>query len=179
MRPFTKLAVVCAFFLTMLGACAWGDQDGTESGDESGDPLPKPVCGDGLCAGPEVGSCAADCGNPSNSPRCGNGACENGESNASCAADCPAQSQCGNGTCDAGETTASCAGDCPAQGNCPSDPFKCLTCASLGVICPSGQTKASCRACIIGSGGGTCSGGFPNGTCDAGENPTNCQFDCM
>ena len=36
----------------------------------------------------------------------------------------------------------------------------------------------SCNACILGGGGGTCSGGFPNGTCDAGENATNCPFDC-
>jgi hypothetical protein len=176
MRPFTTFVLVCALFAAVLGACAESDQTGTD-GDPY--PLPAPVCGDGLCAGPEVGSCVADCGMPSTGPRCGNGKCENGESNASCAADCPAQSQCGNGTCDAGETTGNCAGDCPAQGNCPTNPFACATCASLGILCPAGHNRNTCTACILSGGGGTCSGGFPNGTCDAGENPTNCPFDCM
>jgi hypothetical protein len=169
---------LCALFVTPLGACAWGNTSGTGDDDDGGNP-PAPVCGDALCAGPEIGKCPADCGNPPTGPTCGNGSCENGENNANCASDCPAQSQCGNNVCDAGETTGNCPNDCPAQGNCPADPFECFTCASFGVLCPSGHDQNSCTACIIGGGGGTCSGGFPNMVCDPGENPTNCPFDCM
>jgi hypothetical protein len=110
---------------------------------------------------------------------CGNTKCEAGESTATCAADCPAQSQCGNNTCDAGENTGNCAGDCPAPSNCPSDPFDCSLCAAFGFPCPSGQDQDSCTECIRLAGGGGCSGGFPDMTCGAGETPQNCPFDCM
>jgi hypothetical protein len=177
MRPFSTFVLVCALILT-LGACAWGDQDGLGDDGDAPTPLPMPVCGDGLCAGPEVGACVADCGNPSSGPKCGNSRCEAGESNANCASDCPAQSQCGNNVCDTGETTANCPNDCPAQGNCPADPLECFACATFGFPCPSGHDQNTCTACILGGGGAGCAGGFPNGTCDAGENMTNCPFDC-
>jgi hypothetical protein len=95
-----------------------------------------------------------------------------------CAADCPAQSMCGNSVCDTGETTANCPSDCPAQGNCPANPEDCFFCAAFGFGCPTGHDMNSCTACILGGGGGTCAGGFPNGVCDPGENATNCPFDC-
>lgn len=173
-----------AFVCALIGACAWGDGspgggDG-DGGDDDPMQMPAPVCGDGTCAGPEVGVCTADCGGGSQAPKCGNSSCENGENSTNCPSDCPAQSQCGNGTCDAGETTGNCAGDCPAPSNCPSNPLSCFLCASEGFLCPSGQTMASCEQCIIIAGGGLCSGGFPNTVCEPpGETMTNCPFDCM
>lgn len=179
MRAINTFVLVCALFIATLGACAWGD--GSPTGDDGIDPPPGPVCGDGTCAGSEVGMCTADCGGGGQAPVCGNGSCENGESTATCPSDCPAQSQCGNGTCDAGETTGNCPGDCPAQGNCPAEPLDCFVCASFGQFCPSGHDMNSCFACILSGGGGTCAGGFPDMVCDpaAGENPQNCPFDCM
>jgi hypothetical protein len=176
MRPLITFMLMCVL---SLGACAWGNTTGTSDDEDDGGNTPAtPVCGDGLCAGPEVGKCPADCGNPPQGPVCGNGSCENGESTASCASDCPAQSQCGNSVCDAGETTANCPNDCPAQGNCPANPEDCFPCATFGVLCPSGHDQTSCTACILGGGGATCSGGFPNMVCDPGENAQNCPFDC-
>ncbi len=175
MRAVMTYVLWCVLCAATLGACAWGDQTGIEGPDPV---LPAPVCGDGLCAGPEVGRCPSDCGNPP-AARCGNGTCDAGETSASCAADCPAQSQCGNGTCDAGETTGNCAADCPAPSNCPSNPFSCVTCANWGVLCPSGHDQNTCTTCIINAGGGGCAGGFPDGACDAGEDMTSCPFDCM
>jgi hypothetical protein len=46
---------------------------------------------------------------PPPQPVCGNGTCDNGESAASCFADC----HCGNGLCDGGETPTVCPDDCP------------------------------------------------------------------
>jgi hypothetical protein len=180
MRAINTFVLVCALFIATLGACAWGDGSPTP-GDDGPDPLPSPVCGDGTCAGSEVGACTADCGGGGQAAVCGNNSCENGESTATCPSDCPAQSQCGNGTCDAGETTGNCPGDCPAQGNCPAEPLECFLCATGFPICPSGHDMNSCFACILGGGGGTCAGGFPDMVCDtgAGENPQNCPFDCM
>jgi hypothetical protein len=175
MRAPKVFVVLCALFF--VGACSWGDGSGT--GDDTpggGTDASSPVCGDGVCAGSEIGICTADCGSQ---PKCGNHVCDNGESPMSCPGDCPPTSQCGNQVCDNGETTANCPGDCPAQGNCPADPTDCLFCALVGVGCPTGQDMTSCTACIVGGGGSTCAGGFPNGVCDAGENSTNCPFDCM
>jgi hypothetical protein len=175
MRAFTTVVLVCALCVSTLGACAWGSTTGT--GDDDDAPTP-PRCGDGMCAGPEIPSCPADCGNPQ-APRCGNNKCETGETTANCASDCPAQSQCGNNVCDPGETTANCAGDCPAPSNCPSDPFDCFFCASFGFPCPSGMDQNECTDCIVQAGGGGCSGGFPNMMCETGETMQNCPFDCM
>lgn len=177
MRALHTSVLLCALFIMTLGACAWGE-GAPSGGDDDPGQMPAPVCGDGVCAGPEIGRCPADCGNPPVA-MCGNGACDAGESNATCPADCPSQAMCGNGVCDAGETTGNCPGDCPAQGNCPADPFDCLLCGSFGVLCPSGHNQGTCTTCILTGGGATCSGGFPDGTCDAGENPQNCPFDCM
>jgi hypothetical protein len=55
---------------------------------------------------------------------CGDGSCNNGETNATCPADCPAgggNNNCGNGTCDNGENSGSCPADCstpPGWGSC-------------------------------------------------------------
>jgi hypothetical protein len=183
MRAINTFVLLCALIIATLGACAWGEGSpgGGGDDDQGPGPAPTPVCGDGTCAPAEVGKCTADCGGGGQAPKCGNGSCENGESNANCPGDCPSQSQCGNGTCDAGETTGNCAQDCPAMGNCPADPVECFFCASFGQLCPAGHDMNSCFACILGGGGGTCAGGFPDGTCDmaAGENSQNCPFDCM
>jgi hypothetical protein len=167
--------ILCALFI--VGACSTGDGSGTGDDDSPAADAAAPKCGDGICAGSEIGNCAADCGSGPG-VRCGNGMCENGESTATCATDCPAQSMCGNSVCDTGETTANCPSDCPAQGNCPADPTECLFCALIGIGCPTGHDMTSCTTCVLGGGGGTCSGGFPNGVCDPGENVTNCPFDC-
>lgn len=80
--------------------------------------LPAVTCGDGTCEeGETTASCAADC--PASGPVCDDGTCNEGESTATCASDCPA-SACGNGLCEAeeGETTESCSTDCLGGGSC-------------------------------------------------------------
>lgn len=170
------LALVCA---VVVGACSWGNTSGTPQQTDA--PVnTMPVCGDGICASSEVGHCMQDCGGMSN-PVCGNGLCENGETPTNCAQDCMAASSCGNGVCDTsmGESNANCPQDCPNMGglNCQDPPtiIGCLICINTMVCIPPG-TLAACTACV-GTGSG-CMGGMPNGTCDPGENHTNCPFDC-
>ncbi|HWU89819.1 MAG TPA: hypothetical protein VN253_21305 [Kofleriaceae bacterium] len=165
--------VLCV--LLFVGACSTASVGGTPGGGSPAVDAAMPRCGDGVCAGSEIGNCIADCGS---SPKCGNGTCESGESTATCPGDCPPVAVCGNGTCESGETTASCAGDCPAQSNCPTDRTGCLVCALVGLLCPSGLDKSSCVGCLLDDGGGACAGGFPDGVCDAGEDATTCPLDC-
>jgi len=173
MRAPKMFVVLCALFI--VGACSWGEGSPSSGDDSPGVDATPTQCGDGVCAGSEIGNCTADCGSQ---PKCGNATCDNGESNMTCPGDCPPASACGNSTCDNGETTANCPGDCPAQGNCPADPSECAFCAIIGQLCPTGHDMTSCNACILGGGGATCAGGFPNLVCDPGENSTNCPFDC-
>ncbi len=167
------LALVCA---VALGACSWGNTSGTPQADAPANT--QPVCGDGICASSEVGSCTMDCGN-NTKPVCGNHLCENGETPTNCPADCMAASTCGNGMCDAGETNSSCPQDCPNNGglNC-QDPFTiigCMTCVKTKFCIPPG-TLMACVACV--GDGSMCMGGMPNGTCDPGETHMTCPFDC-
>lgn len=192
MRNTFALAFVCA--LGLVGACAWGegapsddddgstsDSDDSSSGDDSTPTLP--VCGDGTCASSEVGSCSSDCGA---SAVCGNGTCEGGESNASCSSDCPLSAVCGDGTCDTagGEDSGTCPGDCSGStgGQCPSDQTVCFLCLLDPSFC-MGVDQATCESCLGGGGGGLgdigCTGGAPDGTCDADEDASICPTDCQ
>lgn len=67
-------------------------------------------CGDGVCNNGEThATCPADC-------KCGDGACNNGETCSSCPTDCGVCPFCGDHVCNNGETCSSCPGDC---GSCP------------------------------------------------------------
>ncbi len=177
MRDIKALAFVCA----LIAACA---STGGSGGDDGSDPPPpsNPVCGDAVCAASEIGVCTADCGT-GNTEVCGNGKCEGNEPT-TCASDCNASSAvCGNGQCESSESNATCPGDCPTGGGgtCPSDPTECFVCI-LTSQCPTGLDPNTCQTCILGGGGGGgtgCTGGVPDGVCDANENSTTCPFDCM
>jgi hypothetical protein len=197
MRNTLAVAFVCA--LGMVSACAWGegaptddddDDDGQQTDDNTDDDgssgddsTPLPVCGDGTCASSEISSCSADCGAAAT---CGDGTCGGGETQSSCPSDCTPTATCGDGTCDtaAGETTGSCPGDCSGgmTGQCPADPNECLFCLFEPSLCPAGLDQAACEACIGGGGGGLgdigCTGGAPDGTCDADEDADICPSDC-
>ena len=166
MMRITTLAFVCA-----IAGCSWGGESDPSGGGGGVDAAVSatPVCGDGVCAANEVGNCASDCGSGG------------GNTNPTV--------QCGNGTCETGETSASCPNDCGGGGGggggggtCPADSTECLVCI-LGLGCPAGMDATSCQACVLGGGGGgtgdlLCTGGAPDGTCDAMEDPTTCASDC-
>lgn len=130
---------------------------------------------------PNVGEvCLASTCLPGANP-CGNGACDNGETAASCPADCDEDSDtgadtdtdagtdtdidtdatgsCGDGTCDADETAASCPADCATD-----------TCGNG--TCDGDETAESCPDDCDEPA--TCG----NGTCDDGETAVNCPADC-
>lgn len=102
------------------------------------------VCSEGICVG------CTDCA------ECGNTSCDaaQGESCASCPADCGACESCGNGTCE-----PELAEDC---GTCPDDCDACESCgngscdAELGESCFS--CEADCDACPPACGDGDCNG---------------------
>jgi len=155
-------------------ACAWGEEAGPPDDDPE-----IPVCGDGTCASSETNSCASDCGTPN--PTCNNnGTCDSGETTTNCAGDCTTATQCGNNVCEAGEDTTSCPNDCQQQGglDCGDNIIRlaCFACFATG-SCQLGTSEDACLACVTG-GVPICSGGAPNGTCDAGEDSTNCPPDC-
>ncbi|MBA3501088.1 MAG: hypothetical protein M4D80_05520 [Myxococcota bacterium] len=177
MRDIKALAFVCV----LIAACA---TTGGEGGDDGVDPPSGATCGDAVCAASEIGVCQADCGSGGPSTEvCGNAKCEGNEPT-TCAADCATTAVCGNGQCESSESNSTCPGDCTTTGGggtCPSDPIECTLCViSQGAICPTGQTMTTCQACILGGGGGLpmCSGGAPNGVCDAGETNATCPLDC-
>lgn len=165
----TTLVFVCSL---IVGCSSADDGDGTGGGGVDAAVGTAAVCGDGVCMSIEVGSCTSDCGaggGGNTNPTCGNATCENGETAASCPNDCGG----GGGGSGSGSTT------------CPSDPLECLLCAVDPSLCPTGLDQAACAACVGGGGlpgGGSgtgCTGGAPDGTCDANENSTTCPFDCM
>ena len=127
------------------------------------------------CSGSTCGDCN---GAPPPKPVCGNGKCEAGETNASCAKDCPAtsghwcDSHCTNDKQPSGcFCDSQCAqyGDCcNADGSAPNKSAPNKSCAG-----------STCQACngaggTGGGGGATCG----NGTCDAGETNASCPTDC-
>jgi hypothetical protein len=170
MRMTSALVFVCASF---VAACSWGEgsgDDGAGGGGGVDAAVISAMCGDGVCAASEIGSCTNDCGSGggTTNPFCGNSTCDTGETTSSCPSDCGGGGGSGSGS---GSSTA-----------CPSDVQECLFCAIAGQMCPAGMDMTSCTACIGGGGGGglgNCSGGMPNGMCDAGEDATSCPFDCQ
>lgn len=179
MRDIKALAFVCV----LIAACASTGGDG--GGDDQQNPPPSgsPVCGDAVCASSEIGVCTADCGSGGpNMEVCGNGKCEGNEPS-TCVSDCSTSAVCGNGQCESTENNSTCPGDCMSGGGgqCPSDPAVCFLCLLDMSLCMGGMSQTQCQACIAGGGGGQpmCSGGAPNGMCDAGETPQSCPFDCQ
>ncbi len=140
----------------------------------------------GVCGGNTVCTTSFTCA--STGPVCGNGTCEPPETNASCAADCPAAKVCGDLTCSSGETSTSCPLDCPPTGcnngicstnetakSCPQDcdpATKCMlaNCEAQWVNCASDTACASILSCVAGCAAGnttcaqTC---YSNGTSNA------------
>lgn len=166
MRMTSALLFVGAMFV----ACSWGEgsgDDGPSGGGGVDAAVSSAVCGDSVCAASEIGFCAPDCGNGggNTTPTCGNNTCETGETSTSCPNDC------------AGGGSGSGSGSSAA---CPSDPIECIGCI-IGGPCPTGHDATSCQACALGGGGGlgNCTGGMPDGMCDASEDPTSCPLDCM
>lgn len=97
-----------------------GDSDRLCAGGQC---VPKGVCGNQVCEqGETEASCAADC-----AATCGNSICENGEE-ASCPADC---TECGDGVCGASETLT-----------CPQD---CGVCVPSTKLCLGGLLRV-CNA---------------------------------
>lgn len=102
---------------------------------------------------------------------CGNGVCDNGETAATCAADCVAVSGCGDGTCNNGENATSCPLDCNTKvasmlscvkTTCPTEyaacstDAACMTAANAAMGCVS-KCGSSDFACLLGcqnAGGG-------------------------
>lgn len=178
-----RMRTLAFVFSVVLGACAGGGGD---------DPAPTPdaapavpVCGDGTCAGAEVGACPQDCGG--SVAQCGNLTCDAGETSTSCPNDCPAAT-CGDTVCDManGENSTNCPGDCDGGqqgGTCPTDQTACILCLFDASLCPPGLDQNTCTECALGGGGGlgACEGGAPDGVCNAGagEDSTTCPFDCM
>lgn len=165
MMRITTLVFVCA----SIAGCSWGGSDDGGGGGTGPDAsvAAAPVCGDSVCAASEVGSCTQDCGS---------GGGNTGP-----------MVVCGNGSCETGETPASCPNDCTGggggTGTCPANVTDCALCALLGQSCPTGLDMNSCLACLSGGGGGgtgdlLCTGGAPDGTCDAMETAQTCASDC-
>jgi hypothetical protein len=179
MRAST-LGIVFVVLNAIAGCASSGD-------DDDGGTTPPPsggeeVCGDGLCASSEVGSCTADCGG-SQGAVCGNNTCDAGESNTSCPNDCQAAvPMCGDGACDmaGGENSTNCPGDCGGnQGgtldcNDQAVVFACVFCSFDPTQCVPPATAEACEQCLGGGGGLTCG----DGTCDpaAGEDTTSCPI---
>jgi hypothetical protein len=160
MRTQSGILLALASALAFVVACASSEGPGTEGGDEEEEVVQQPVCGDAVCAASEANSCVMDCGmgGNNNGPICGNGACDTGETNASCAADCPPN----NGTGGGGGGGGSC------------DPIACLSCLFDASTCAAlGTDQATCATCEY------CDGGAPDGTCDsATEDSFVCPSDC-
>ena len=129
----------------------------------------KPVCGDGICNGPETAaSCPGDCA--INPPVCGDGVCDGTEDCSSCSDDCgvcPPSGGCNNnGICNVGEDCTSC-GDCPGVvSGKKSDRYCCGEIIGGSMFCGTeGQCGPSC-----GAPGPICGDGIvePPETCDDG-----------
>jgi len=141
MMRITTLVFVCA-----IAGCSWGGEEGSTGGggpDASVGGGGGPVCGDGVCAASEVGSCTNDCGtgggnNNPPAPVCGNSTCETGETSASCPNDCGGGGGSGGGS----------------GGACPANQQDCFGCILDPTMCPSGHDMNSCLNCILGGGGG-------------------------
>ena len=167
-------------FFAIAGCAGGGDDD-----DGGGTPPPsggEEICGDGLCAASEVGSCKADCGG-STGAVCGNNTCDAGESNANCPNDCPTATQsCGNNTCEAGEDATNCPSDCGGNTGGTLDCndqmtlLGCFSCILDPTTCAPPFTEEACTTCF---GGGGMGAGCGDGVCDAAtEDPNTCPLDC-
>ena len=103
-------------------------------------------------------SCPADC---DGAPFCGDGFCNPGENSGFCPADCDGAPVCGDGVCNNGETSASCPADCDGAPFC-GDGF-----------CNNGENSGFCPADCDGAP--VCD----DGVCNNGETSASCPADCI
>jgi hypothetical protein len=169
--------IVCVVAALAAGACSWGSGSGSSTpGPDAPIGGGDVVCGDSVCAASEVGHCQQDCGSTgSNNPQqavCGNGQCETtlGESATSCPSDCGGGQGSGGGSGSGG------GGGGQLDCNDPNTLVACFACIATNVCTPPADA-ASCQACL-GGGLSLCTGGAPDGTCDAMEDSTTCPDDC-
>ncbi len=163
-----------------------------ESPNENVETCPKdckttgPVCGNGNCESGETPSnCSADC--KTTGAKCGDGKCASGEN---CPMDCDATFsktiQCGWSACTSQMTACGANKDCVDFYNCMVG-CKCDEACSKSK-CTDAGTKAQSEIIAIAQCAqqkecpdpcGTSTGPkCGNGTCEAGETPTNCAADC-
>ncbi len=100
-------------------------RDGTDGQDGRDGTTTIVICGDHECDtqnGENVSNCAIDCASTP-APFCGDNSCNNGETHATCSADCdappvdPQAPYCGDASCNNGETPSSCPDDCGTCGD--------------------------------------------------------------
>jgi len=121
-----------------------------------------PECPDGICNGTEnCDSCPEDCGI---CPECGDEICNGNEDCNSCEQDCGTCTECGDGIKNGTE-------------ECDGNDFGTETCITKGfesgdLIC-AGSCTIDTLNCISAP---VCDN---DGTCEAGENPSNCPNDCI
>lgn len=122
--------------------------------EPNAEPCGTPSCGDGICAGSEVDSCAADC---TVAPVCGNSWCE-GDEWEGCPQDCEVQ--------------------IPADWTCDPTYYGTLDgcdcdCGTLDPDCEAGQEVLNCGFGAVCNADGTCSsgGGLGGALCDAATTP--------
>jgi hypothetical protein len=142
-------------FSVVLGACAGGGGDDPAPTPDAAPAIP--VCGDGTCAGAEVGQCPQDCGGTV--AQCGNLTCDAGENATNCPNDCTTAAMCGDTVCDManGENATNCPGDCDGgqQGgtlDC-NDQNTLLGCFCVIIdptTCVAPYTEEACAVCLGG-----------------------------
>jgi hypothetical protein len=98
-------------------------------------------------------SCDDDDDSNNATPYCGDGECNNGETNTTCATDCPVDPWCGDGTCNGTETLTSCATDCVVatcgDGTCNGDETTttCATDCKPSIAIEDFENAASAMMC--------------------------------
>ncbi len=147
------------------------------------------ACGDDGCGGscgicPPDGVCQAGrCVSVGVNP-CGDGVCSDGESCATCPADCGRC--CGDGVCAEDEDCATCLADCACGDGerCDAEARMCVpACVPVDCAeraCGSDGCGGDCGTCPAGSvcDDGECGPWCGDGTCDPDEGCATCPADC-